>query len=69
MNIFLKSVREEMRIRIVGSGEYAQYSLEYDVLRSTTVMMVKVQIMVELFALDEAVEAISDPAIGTDTSV
>ena len=63
------SFRVEMRIRIVGSGEYAKYSLEYDVLRSTTVMMVKVQIMVELFKLDEAVEAISDPAVGADTSV
>ena len=51
-----------MRIRIVGSGEYAKYSLEYDVLRSTTVMMVKVQIMVELFKLDEAVEAAEEGA-------
>ncbi len=36
-----------MRIRIVGSGNYSHVQLEYDVLRSTTVMMIKVQIMVD----------------------
>ena len=35
-----------MRIRIVGSGNYSHIQLEYDVLRSTTVMMIKVQVMV-----------------------
>ena len=35
-----------MRIHVVGSGAYAHIQLEYDTLRSTTVMMLKVQIMV-----------------------
>ena len=35
-----------MRIRITGTGEYRQVSLEYDILRTTTVMMVKLQISV-----------------------
>ena len=33
-----------MRIRIVGTGEYRKVSMEYDILRTTTVMMVKLQI-------------------------
>ena len=59
-----------MRIRITGTGEYRQVSLEYDILRTTTVMMVKLQITVcaEGFCLWRA-EALWYPAIGADITV
>ena len=35
-----------MRIRVVGTGDYRQVSMEYEILRTTTVMMLKLQITV-----------------------